>query len=60
VAQAAAKILRDAWPRLLAADPGTPQPPVDQPAVIIDETTSRALRWMNKLRRKLGLPLRKI
>jgi folate-dependent phosphoribosylglycinamide formyltransferase PurN len=60
VAEGAARILRDSWPRLQAGTSGTPQSHTDQPVVIIDEPTSRVLRWLNKQRRRFGLPLRKI
>ena len=60
VAEGAARILRDSWPRLQAGTSGTPQSHTDQPVVIIDEPTSRVLRWLNKQRRSFGLPLRNI
>ena len=60
VAEGAARILRDSWPHLQAGTSGTPQSQTDQPVVIIDERTSRVLRWLNKQRRRFGLPLRKI
>ena len=60
VAEGAAKILRDSWPRLQAGTSGTPQSHTDHPVVIIDEPTSRVLRWLNKQRRRFGMPPRKI
>ena len=60
VAEGAAKILKDAWPRIESGDPGTPQPATDQPVRIIDPTTSRALRWMNRMRGKIGLAPKKV
>jgi folate-dependent phosphoribosylglycinamide formyltransferase PurN len=60
VAKGAARLLRDAWPGLRAGTAGTPQTDPDQPVVIIDEPTSRVLRWLNKLRRRVGLAPKRI
>lgn len=60
VAEGAARVLREAWPRIQAGTTGTPQPHTDQPVVIINEPTSRVLRWLNKQRRRMGLSPRKI
>jgi folate-dependent phosphoribosylglycinamide formyltransferase PurN len=60
VAAGAARILREAWPSLEAGTPGKPQPHFVQRIVIIDEPTSRVLRWMNIQRRRFGLPVKRI
>jgi folate-dependent phosphoribosylglycinamide formyltransferase PurN len=60
VAEGTARIFRDAWPLLQAGTSGTAQPNTDQSAVVINEPTSRVLRWLNKQRRRFGLPLTKI
>jgi methionyl-tRNA formyltransferase len=60
VAVGAARILREAWPSLEAGTLGKPQPHTDQPVVIIDEPTSRVLRWMNIQRCRIGLLPKKI
>lgn len=60
VAEGAARILRDAWPRLREGTTGTEQPDTEQSHVVIDEPTSRVLRWLNLQRRRLRLPIKRI